>query len=171
MSENMKMEDGGKPKQAGPDTTANVLQATFKHYFEMAMDHHTKAATTSHFLLIIVGVIISFASSGSGIGGTVELVAGLVVFVIGLFGAVWTRKQFERYIFWQHIAHKYQKDLAKIMPELTTEDVYRTSAEVAASEEYSSLAKIHERWLWASLHGIVAVIGLGLMVLAISNMN
>ena len=171
MSENMKLEDKDRSKPVTLDSTANVLQATFKHYFTMAMDHHTKAATTSNFLLIIVGVLISFGSFDKVIGGTVDLIIGGAVFVIGLFGMVWTRKQFERYTFWQHIAHQYQKDLAKIVPELTTEDVYRKDAEDAVSEKYSSLAKIHERRLWAFLHGIVAVIGLGLMALAASNIN
>jgi hypothetical protein len=131
MSENAKMSDGGNTKQVGPDTRANILQATYQHYFGMAMDHHTKAATTSNFLLIIVGVLISFVSFDTVFGSTVALVCGLAVFVIGLFGVVWTRKQLERYYFWQHIAHQYQKDLAKIVPELTIEDVYRTSAENA----------------------------------------
>ena len=166
MSENFKMQDDRKPKKVDPNTRANILQATFQHYFEMAMDHHTKAATTSNFLLIIVGVLISFVSFEDGNNGSVNLVIGLAVFVVGLFGMVWTRKQLERYYFWQHIAHQYQKDLAKIVPELTTEDVYCTGAEAAASKKYSILAKIHERWLWASLHGIVAAIGLGLMVFA-----
>ena len=135
MSDNLEIEKSGQQKQASLDARANILQATFQHYFGMAMDHHTKAATTSNFLLIIVGVIISFVSFDTVIGGTVALVSGLAVFVIGLFGMVWTRKQFERYTFWQHIAHQYQKDLAKIVPELTAEDVYRKSAEVAAAAD------------------------------------
>lgn len=167
MSENMKIEDGGNPEQVSPDATANILRGTFQHYFGMAMDHHTKAATTSNFLLIIVGAIISFVTFDTAVGGTADLVSGVAVFIIGLFGMVWTRKQLERYTFWQHIAHQYQKDLAKIVPELTTEGVYRTGAEAAVSKKYKSLAKIHERWLWASLHGIVAIIGFGLVVLAI----
>jgi hypothetical protein len=169
MSDNMMMEDSIHSDRASSDTSAQILQGTFKHYFEMAMDHHTKAATTSNFLLIIVGVIISVASSDGGINGTIDIVSGLAVLIIGLFGMVWTRKQLERYTFWQYIAHQYQKDLAMIVPELKTEDVYLTGAEAAASKKYSSLAKIHERWLWASLHGIVAVIGLGLMLLAAWN--
>ena len=166
MSQNGKTQNGENLEQTGTDTSANILLATFQHYFRMAMDHHTKAATTSNFLLIIVGAIISFVSFDKVVGGAADIVSGVAVFIIGLFGMVWTRKQLERYYFWQHIAHQYQKDLAKIVPELTTEDVYRTGAEAAASEKYSFLAKIHERWLWASLHGIVAAIGLGLMVFA-----
>jgi hypothetical protein len=166
MSKNLKMGDGKKPERVDLNTRANILQATFQHYFEMAMDHHSKAATTSNFLLIIVGAIISFVSIDASVGGTIDFVSGVVVFVIGLFGMVWTRKQLERYFFWQHIAHQYQNDLAMIVPELKIEKIYRDSAEAAASKEYSSLAKIHERWLWASLHGIVAAIGLGLIMFA-----
>ena len=166
MSEDLKIENNGRSTPASIEATTNVLQATFKHYFEMAMDHYTKAATTSNFLLIIVGVIISFVGFDTAVNGTADLVSGAAVFVIGLFGIVWTRKQFERYTFWQHIAHQYQRELAKIVPQLITEDVYRAGAEVAAAEKYPILTRIHERWLWASLHGIVAAIGLGLMMLA-----
>ena len=38
---------------------AEILQASFEHYYKMAMDHHTKAATTSNLLLIIVGALIA----------------------------------------------------------------------------------------------------------------
>lgn len=87
MSENLKLQDGRVSEQVGLDTKASILQATFQHYFAMAMDHHTKAATTSNFLLIIVGAIIGFVTLDRVIGGTVDLVSGMAVFVIGLFGA------------------------------------------------------------------------------------
>jgi hypothetical protein len=45
ISKNKEAQNESKPDQANPDTTASVLQATFQHYFGMAMDHHTKAAT------------------------------------------------------------------------------------------------------------------------------
>jgi hypothetical protein len=169
MPENFKMQDDGKPEQVGLVTRANILQMTFKHYFEMAMDHHTKAATTSNFLLIIVGAIVSFASVDASIGSTVRFVSGLAVFVIGLFGAVWTWKQHERYYFWQHVAYQYQNELKKIVPEFKTGNEYYDDAKDAAAKIYKPFfAKfIHERWLWASLHGMVAAIGLGLMVLAV----
>lgn len=165
------MDNDERSPSASIDTTANILQATYEHYFEMAMDHHTKAATTSNFLLIIVGVIISFASSSSGVRDPIDFVSGVAVFLIGLFGIVWTRKQFERYKFWQHIAHQYQRELSRILPELITEDVYRPGAKAAVAKNFRILSRIHELWLWSSLHSIVAIIGLGLMALAISNMN
>ena len=169
MSENVKMQGSENQEQVDKDTRANILQMTFKHYFEMAMDHHSKAATTSNFLLIIVGAIISFINLDTGIGGTVDVVGGLAVFIIGLFGAAWTWKQHERYSFWQHIAYEYQKELTKIVPNLKTGRDYYEVAENSAVDEYKSFfaRSLHERWLWVTLHGLVAAIGFGLMFLAI----
>lgn len=162
------MPDEVNLESVGPDTRANILQATFQHYFAMAMDHHTKAATTSNFLLIIVGAIIGFVTLDRAIGGTVDLVSGLAVFVIGLFGAAWTWKQHERYYFWQHVAYEYQAELKEIVPGLKMGCEYYKAARCAATKEYTAFfaRKLHERWLWVSLHGIVAAIGLGLIVLA-----
>jgi hypothetical protein len=167
MSENLKPQDGGVPEQVGPDTKASILQATFQHYFGMAMDHHTKAGTTSNVLLIIVAAISSFVGL-EGIGGTADIVGGLVVLVIGLFGAVWSWKQHERYYFWQHVAQEYQAELTEIVPGLKMGCEYYEAAQCVATEKYTAIfaRKVHERWLWVSLHGIVAAIGLGLIVLA-----
>ena len=45
------------PAYINLETRASILQSTFEHYFKMAMDHHTKVATTSHILLIVVAAI------------------------------------------------------------------------------------------------------------------
>lgn len=108
---------------------ADIFQATFKHYFEMAMDHHTKAATTSNILLVIVGAIIGLISLDNKVGGVVNFIGGCAVFVIGLFGAMWAWKQHERYYFWQHIAYEYQKELARLVPMLKTGEAYYDGAE------------------------------------------
>ena len=151
------------------DKRADILQATFKHYFEMAMDHHTKAATTSNILLIVVGAIIGLASLDNRLGGGVDLIGGLAVFIIGLFGAAWVWKQHERYHFWEHIASKYEEKLTKVVPELETRDTYYKDAEEATAKEFGSLfaTRILDRYLWVSLHGLVAVIGLGLIAASI----
>ena len=144
------------------EKSADILQATFKHYFEMAMDHHTKAATTSNILLIIVGAII-------GLSGLDNKVGGLAVFVIGLFGAAWAWKQHERYHFWEHIAYEYQKELTQIVPMLKTGEAYYDGAQQATAKEFGSLfaKRIRDRYLWVSLHGIVAVMGLVLIAVSV----
>ena len=79
----------------------------------MAMDHQTKAGTTSNMFLIIVGAIISLLGLDNTLSSTTGLIGGFAVFIIGLFGVVWVLKQHERYFFWEHIAYEYQNELVK----------------------------------------------------------
>jgi len=151
------------------DKKADILQATFKHYFEMAMDHHTKAATTSHILLIIVGAMIGLVNLDKKISGGADFVSGLAVFVIGCFGAVWAWKQHERYHYWERIAYEYQKELIKIVPGLKTAETYHHAAQEATAKEFGWMfaKQILDRYLWVGLHVIVVVIGFVLMAVSI----
>jgi hypothetical protein len=168
MPEDEKQQDSKRAEQVSLDTRASILLETFRHFFEMAMDHHTKAAMTSSLLLIIIGAIIGLVGLDNKISGGTDVTSGLAVFVIGLFGASWAWKQHERYYFWQYIAYEYQKELKELIPSLKTGQDYYQGAQQIASKRYGSLfaKKIHERWLWVALHGTIAGLGLGLMVLA-----
>jgi uncharacterized membrane protein YeaQ/YmgE (transglycosylase-associated protein family) len=143
---------------------ADILQATFKHYFDMAMDHHTKAGTTSQILLVIVGAVISFVGleqTGKG----VDMGGWFAIFLIGLFGAVWARKQHERYFYWQHIAYEYQQELAKIVPGFKVGTKYFKCTDKEAKDKgYGIVNIIPDRYLWVILHCIVAFIGLALFL-------
>lgn len=166
MSDSTQNLSNENPRYVSLEKSADILQATFKHYFEMAMDHHTKAATTSNILLIIVGAILGLVSLDSKLGGVIDFVGGLSVFIVGLFGATWAWKQHERYHYWEYIAYEYQKELTKIVPMLKVEAEYSSDAQASAAKRFGSLfaRRIRDRFLWVSLHGLVAVIGLGLMV-------
>ena len=111
MSKDQNKQNDRDPKYVSVDKSADILQATFKHYFDMAMDHHTKAATTSNMILIIVGAAIGLVGLDNDLGGVVDFVGGATVFIIGLFGTVWAWKQHERYHYWEYIAYEYQKEL------------------------------------------------------------
>lgn len=77
------------------EKSADILQATFQHYFNMAMDHNAKAATTTNILLVVVGAIIAIIGHDNEIKGIVDSGGAIAVCVIGLFGVVWVRKQQE----------------------------------------------------------------------------
>jgi hypothetical protein len=152
------------------DKKADILQATFEHYYGMAMDHHTKAATTSNILIVIVGAILVLVGFDKEIcRSVVDVGSAIAVMLIGLFGAVWARKQHERYHYWEFIAIEYQKELKKIMPELETRHAYKNGAEAYAEEQFGHFfAKtLKDRYLWVILHVIVVVIGIVLLILSL----
>lgn len=161
-----------KQKSAGHvqiDTQADILQGTFLHYYSMAMDHHTKAGSTSSMLLFIVGALLGLIGLDNNISGTSDLLSGLAILIIGVFGGIWALKQHERYYYWEHIAYEYQRELTKITPDLKPGDrngEYAYAARDAAVKKFGSfVAKtVRDEYLWVSLHGIVAVIGLALVI-------
>jgi hypothetical protein len=150
---------------------ADILQATFEHYYKMAMDHHTKAATTSHILLIIVAAIITLVGLDKDVCGGVDIVSAIGVTLIALLGAMWAWKQHERYFYWTYFAYKYQEKLTSIVPMLQPRRDYRYGAREAAAKTFSSFfaRTLEDRFLWPIVHGVVAAIGLGLLVISISN--
>ncbi|RIK80870.1 hypothetical protein DCC62_03055 [candidate division KSB1 bacterium] len=150
------------------EKSADILQATFQHYFNMAMDHNAKAATTTNILLVVVGAIIAIIGHDNEIKGLVDSGGAIAVCVIGIFGVVWVRKQQERYHYWQSIALQYQEELIKIVPVLKTRDTYEKHAENVAAEEVGPILarRIYERHLWVTLHIIVVILGLGLFLIS-----
>ena len=106
------MQHNGNCEYVNVDKRADILQGTFKHYFDMAMDHHTKATTTSNILIIIVGALIGLVGLDNTVGGGVDLVSGFAVCGIGIFGALWAWKQHERYHYWEYIAYEFSPDHA-----------------------------------------------------------
>ena len=173
MSKNSKETQNRNTNHVHLDKRADILQCSFEHYYKMAMDHHTKAATTSNLLLIIVGALIALVGHDNDLSNGIDVVGGFGIFVIGVFGAVWVLKQHERYFFWQLIAKKYQEELAKIVSEFKTGEEYDkefASAEVKMKFGWISDKK-WDRRLWIILHSIVAFIGICIAVYAAWKLN
>jgi hypothetical protein len=155
---------GASPLQVNLEKRADILQQTFEHYYRMAMDHHAKAATTSNILLIIVAALIGFIGMDNKLGGSLDILSGFAVSIIGLFGVVWSWKQQERYEFWEQIAYKYQEALVNIVPLNPATAYYACAKESTAKKFGPHFAEIHDRVLWVALHFFIVLIGIGLML-------
>ena len=156
MSENSKETQDRNTNHVNLEKRADILQASFEHYYIMAMDHHTKAATTSNLLLIIVGALIALVGHDNKLYNDVDILGGLGIFIIGVFGAIWVLKQHERYFFWQLIANEYHEDFAR----------------AKAEKEFGRISdKKWDRRLWIILHSIVAFIGICIAVFAACKFN
>ncbi len=155
------------------EKSADILQATFKHYFDMAMAHNAKAATTSNILLVVVGAIIAIIGHDNELKGLVDSGGAIAICVIGIFGVIWVRKQQERYHNWRSIALVYQNELTQIVPLLKTEKVYEEHARDQAEKELGKILArwIFERHLWVTLHIIVFTVGLSLILVSLFQLS
>lgn len=155
-------------EDVSPEKSADILQAHFKHYFEMAMDHHTKAATTSHILLIVVGAIITLIGIDNKVHGIGDTFGGVGITTAGIYGAIWVRKQHERYHYWSHIAEQYQLDLIKLVPMLkpaNRDSEYSKQATKYSESKFGKFfaRKLLDRHLWLYLHIMIATVGVAVI--------
>jgi len=157
---------GNTTEHVNIDKNADILQATFKHYYDMAMAHNAKAATTSNILLVVVGAIIAIVGYDKVPQNYLHRIGAIAICVIGVFGVVWVRKQQERSHYWESIALQYQTELTKIVPLLKTRDAYEEEAVKTSEKEIGKIftRRILERHLWVTLHIIVVILGLGLLL-------
>lgn len=150
---------------AGVKKTADILQSTFEHHYRMAMDHHTKAGSTSNILLIIIGALVTLLGFDKELCGNFDLGCAIAIIVLGLFGMVWVWKQHERYYYWAHIAKKYQEELTKIAPMLKPEDVYKSDVQKETAKRFLRIFVRHmDPFLWLFMHFFVVIMGAGLVV-------
>lgn len=152
-------------KPVNEEKSADILQGTFTHYYNMAKDHHTKAGTTSSYLLVIVGAIVTLVGFDGNVCGGFDLGCAIGLIVLGLFGMVWAWKQHERYFYWSHIARNYQKELTEIVPMLRPEEAYEDEVQKLSASKFGSFfSKKIDRYLWVFLHFIVVAIGVWLIL-------
>ena len=175
----MKMSDNNqvdkRDKYVSVDEEAEVLQANFEQYYRMAIDHHTKAGTTSHILLVIVGAILVLIGYDEDICcSRIDVASSILVMLIGAFGVVWAGKQMERYRYWEYIALEYQEKMEKIIPDFKGRRHFKARAKDASSKVFpkpfgSFFKWIEDRYLWVVLHLFIVITGAVLLYVALTS--
>lgn len=178
----MREENSGPIYDIKDDKKADILQAYVEQYYRMAMDHHTKAATVSQLLLVIVSASITMIGYDGDINGsTLDVMGAVMLLSIGIFGMFWTAKQMERYHYWEFIALKYRDELSKLVPELgdgaSYKPIYivnkngrRTVAEHLVNKVNSKkklpffIYHIKDKYLWIGIYVFITFVGLGLTI-------
>lgn len=156
------------------DKEAEVLQANFEHYYQMAIDHYTKAGTTSHILLAIVSALFVLIGYDKKIlYSRIDVISAILVMFIGAFGAVWAGRQMERYRYWESIALQYQEKLEKIIPDFKRRKKYRTEAKIDSKKVFirpfgSFVSLVRDPYLWVILHLFILGMGGVLLYFALS---
>lgn len=165
---------------------ARTLEAMFKHYADVGLDHQRQSEATSRILLVIAGAIVTLIGVDGELIGIVDAVGAFAVAIIGGFGMVWSWKQHETYKYWTHIAEVFQEALFDLVlgprPEGNVEgkadseaaeepsiqkprpgmvDDLKKYANAKTAKEYGDFVvyRVHVRHLWVGVHGVVMLLG------------
>jgi Ca2+/Na+ antiporter len=136
----------------------DVLLGLFKYYFDVGLYHQQQTNTTSNIVLALAAVIIGLVTYDEQLKG-IDIIAAPTLFVLGLFGVLWSAKQHQLFDKYTDEAFSYRDELDKLLPE-TDIRALSTTAQTASAKKSRILYSLHLRYLWMLLNLLIAVVGI-----------
>lgn len=146
---------------------ADILWGMYKEHTTQGRHHEIqRAAMTNLIMAICAGVLGLFALDKSPT--TIHLVLAIFLVVLGLFGAVFSAKHYERFSMHMERARGYRDALEQALPSTNIKEI-KDAADFKAKKKYPKLFDLRLFWFWMALHVVVAAVGLILSIWVVSN--
>jgi hypothetical protein len=157
----------------------DTLLTLYKEHVEMARQHETQRSALTSIILAIAGVLIGFAASFKF--GQLWIIP-IILICLGVFGAVFSRKHYERNRYHTSIAAKFRDEIDNSIGDIRKRgaikhyikyrggdpDKENIKDEEEARKRSSLIAKMPLHKFWEGLNLVVAVAGVALLVLMAS---
>lgn len=143
----------------------DVLLQLNQQNLDRGKHHQDQRAAVANILLILAGGLLALTALDQEIT-RLDVFPASFLLAIGITGAVWSVKQHERYDFYSHRARAYKRALAgRLLPAVDLLEIER-AAHDDMKKKYGRLLEHRVWWMWVALHGFVAALGLGLLILS-----
>jgi Ca2+/Na+ antiporter len=142
----------------------DFLWGMYQELTTQGRHHEVQRATVTNFIIIVAGGILAFIANRDVTRDKWSLAAFLIV--IGLFGALFSAKQYERFRFHVVAAGRYRRELEKaIDSNLIT---LKEEALLKHKEDFLSvLIRLRLHYFWIALHLLIASLGITLLITAL----
>ncbi|MEO6549346.1 MAG: hypothetical protein ABIN94_15195 [Ferruginibacter sp.] len=141
---------------------SDFLWGMYQEHTTQGRHHEAQRASVTNFIIIVAGGAIAFIAN-KGVTRD-QWVLALFLIILGIFGALFSAKQYERFRFHMVAAGKYRKTL-----ELLLKSNFGNIREEAKSEHeqgYSKfLVKLRLYYFWIVLHLLITVLGVMLLLM------
>lgn len=131
--------------------------------------HETQRATVTTILASVAAATLAFMRPNTLPLSNGYLPFAIFLIIIGIFGAVVTRKQYERFTLHMRRAAGYRDAIETIYPGARLKEIKR-AVDGRHEQEFGWLSRVSLSWLWVGVHVGIAATGLllvGLIVLRI----
>ncbi|MEO5326868.1 MAG: hypothetical protein H7829_01330 [Magnetococcus sp. THC-1_WYH] len=145
---------------------SDFLWKMVEENYTQVRQHETMRASISNIIIVLSGALLVF-SSKDGVNKS-DIPAFLFIAALGLFGALFSLKHYERARHHGKIGSQIRKKLAK---EINAEQIIEESAKEAMSMDspfymkFIKLVRLH--FFWMFLHLFISLLGAGLSVYVI----
>ena len=120
-------------------------------------------ATYTNLVIVVAAGVLGFVIPQ---GLTVELFPlTILLFVMGVVGAIATWKFYERYQWHNSQADKWLERIDSVLVPNAGLGILEKAAKREHQSRYKGIVRIRVHWLWIALHGLIALLGLILTLL------
>lgn len=144
----------------------NALWMVYKDNHEYVRHHEVQRSTVATLIVTVAGAAIAVATFDQSLT-PIDVPLLAVVTVLGLFGRLFSRKQFERTRMHIERADALLREIAGTLGGQFIVDI-TDRADEEHSRKFSNLYIVPVNRLWAWFYGFIAVMGGLLLILAIA---
>ena len=142
----------------------DFLWGMYQEHTTQGRHHETQRASVTNFIIVVAGGILAFIAN-KGVTRDHWILAVFLI-IIGIFGALFSAKQYERFRFHMICAGKYRVELENL---LTT--YYGKIREESTNEHEKTFSSffINMRlyYFWICLHLLISILGIALLFMTL----
>ena len=139
---------------------SDILISAFQEHCTQLRHHETQRSNMTSIIVVVAAGVLAFIAN-NGVTKDKWPLALFLIF-IGIFGALFSAKQYEMLRWNKTIAKKYKEEL-EMLSKLGLSAI-RANADAEHRKRFPILKKLRLFYFWIVLHSLIA--GLGLFLLA-----
>lgn len=143
----------------------DVLWKMYQEHCTQGRHHEIQRSTVISSVIAVAAAVLGLVTFDKGIT-RVDLPLTLFLVVLGVFGAGFSMKHYERFSLHMERARRYRDALDALLPGQPLKR-FKKEADSAHEQKFPRLHKLRLHYWWISLNLIVAGIGLTLSAVAI----
>ena len=144
----------------------DILWGLFQENINYARHHETLRGTVSNLIIVVSAGVVGIITFDRKID-ILDLPLSLFLTAIGVFGAFFTAKHYERYRMHDARLNEIKKRLDALVPEAQVEDM-ESVAMATHLADFPIMAKLRLNHFWMFLHLLIASLGVVISVLALT---
>jgi uncharacterized membrane protein YidH (DUF202 family) len=142
----------------------DFLWGMYQEHATQGRHHEVQRANVTNFIIIVAGGILAFIANKDVTRDKWSLAVFLII--VGLFGALFSAKQYERFRFHMMAAGKYRKELENIIDRSL--ETIRDSAKNEHKKSFTSfLVSLRLYYFWIALHLLIMSLGVTLLIISL----
>ena len=153
------------------ENVKDVLLSLMEEHYRQIRHYDTQRSTVSNLLVIIAAAVLAFVTYDKALTHS-DLPLTILLFVVGLFGASFCMKYFERATLHANRFRKYQEKLDEVVFDSKLIQILRDETDQQHAKQFPKLTKGRLSWakvsrLWIIFHLLLALLGFILSILII----